>query len=92
MQRLKTEKFLVRLCVMSYRLLESFLSENSLLAILEILNERVKIVIEDRPPHQKREVICLGEGRRCPSTPFTVDAAALADEIMSASWPLMMGR
>jgi WD40 repeat protein len=56
-RRALAEKFVVRLCATSYRLLMAFLSDHHLLPLMEILNERVKVLIEERPPRERFEVV-----------------------------------
>lgn len=51
------EKFVVRLCATSYRLLMAFLADHHLLPLMEILNERVKVLVEERPPRERFEVV-----------------------------------
>jgi len=58
--RVLSERFIVRLCTTSYRLLKNFLSNHELLTIIDILNERVKVIIEDRPSQEKFEGAKLG--------------------------------
>jgi len=56
-KRALTDKFVLRLCSTSYRLLQGFLSDHNLLPIMEILNERVQVVIEERAPRPRFEVV-----------------------------------
>ncbi len=56
-KRALAEKFVLRLSSTSYRLLQGFLSDHNLLPIMEILNERVKVYIEERPPRERFEVV-----------------------------------
>ena len=56
-RRALAEKFVVRLCTTAYRLLTAFLSDHHLLPLMEILNERVKVLVEERPPKERFEVV-----------------------------------
>lgn len=56
-KRALTDKFVLRLCSISYRLLQSFLSDHNLLLIMEILNEQVHVVVEERPPMPRFQVV-----------------------------------
>jgi len=49
-QRVLKQKFLVRLCTTSFELLNSFLTTNHFLLMTALLNARVIVKVEDRPP------------------------------------------
>jgi hypothetical protein len=51
-RRAREERLVVRLSNISYGLLEGFLSDNHLLTIMQILNEHMRIIIDDRPPSE----------------------------------------
>lgn len=53
--RLLSERYIVHLCTTSYRLLMNFLSNHDLQSIIQILNDHMKIIIEDRAANPKFE-------------------------------------